>query len=289
MIPRCKEQSVRFPSFWARAKNATGRVVARGWSDVSQDEADANAQRRLDRILAYLRDQRPNPMEELDRYPYVADDVICEEVVQEIEAEGKVVAVLTRNAYGALVMNASQMMFIDLDFPWAGRSGCLFPFWRPKPPPQNPEATLRDRIAQWHSQHPELHVRVYRTKNGIRLIVTNQSFPTVEETSLAMMTELGADHLYVQLCRTQKCFRARLSPKPWRMGLKMPPSRFPFDKEADRAAYERWDDHYRSVTSQYGVCLFLESLGGQKVLPIHAPLIDLHDAMTCRESTMPLA
>ena len=34
---------------------------------------------------------------------------------------------------------------------------------------------------------------------------------------------LGADPPYRRLCRTQKCFLARLTPKPWRCGVAKPP------------------------------------------------------------------
>ncbi len=42
---------MKFPTFWIRLQNPKGTVTARGWSDVSLDEATRNAQNRLIRIL----------------------------------------------------------------------------------------------------------------------------------------------------------------------------------------------------------------------------------------------
>jgi len=50
---------VKFPRYWTRVKNESGLVVARGWSETSHDEALVNAKARLNRILDYLRSDKP--------------------------------------------------------------------------------------------------------------------------------------------------------------------------------------------------------------------------------------
>ena len=72
---------MKFPTFWIRLQNPNGTVTARGWSDVSLDEATRNAQNRLIRILAALKSKHRDG---LDRYSYVIDNVICEEVIDRI-------------------------------------------------------------------------------------------------------------------------------------------------------------------------------------------------------------
>jgi hypothetical protein len=59
---------------------------------------------------------------------------------------------------------------------------------------------------------------VYRTAGGCRVLCTSMPFPwtTHHEWALRFMKFLGADPQYMELCGKQKCYRARLTPKPWR-------------------------------------------------------------------------
>lgn len=103
---------MKFPRYWAREQNDSGRVVARGWSASSLEEARANAQARLHRILDALRRGTPPAP-----YRYVIDGVICEEVIDRIFDHDVETAVISRNAYGSLVMNTKRLMFVDIDLP----------------------------------------------------------------------------------------------------------------------------------------------------------------------------
>ncbi len=47
---------MKFPTFWIRLQNASGTIGARGWSDLSLDEATRNAEVRLQRICCNERD-----------------------------------------------------------------------------------------------------------------------------------------------------------------------------------------------------------------------------------------
>src|SRR5262245_58811561 len=60
--------------------------------------------------------------------------------------------------------------------------------------------------------------RVYRTHSGCRVICTSATMPWKEMGWLAerFMRFLRGDPNYIELCRVQKCYRARLTPKPWR-------------------------------------------------------------------------
>ena len=103
---------MRFAKFWTVAQNPKGSVSARGWSDSSQEEADRNAAVRLERILAWLR----NRNDDLDRYSYVIDNAICEEVLHRIEnGRGAEIAVISRNAYGSKILNSKNVMIVDID------------------------------------------------------------------------------------------------------------------------------------------------------------------------------
>ena len=53
--------------------------------------------------------------------------------------------------------------------------------------------------------------------------------------------------LYRRLCRTQKWFRARLTPKPWRCGFENPPCRWPWPDGRAEARYKDWETRYKKA------------------------------------------
>ncbi|HBO43822.1 MAG TPA: hypothetical protein DD670_07815, partial [Planctomycetaceae bacterium] len=88
----------------------------------------------------------------------------------------------------------------------------------------------------------------------------------------------GADPLYVRLCRAQECFRARLTPKPWRCGANRISVKWPRDADEQRQ-FEAWLADYDSSAARYSTCHFLGA-SGDVVHPEIAKLVDLHDALT---------
>ncbi len=282
---------MRFPRFWTRAYNAKKTVSARGWSESSLAEPTQNAESRLARVLAAL----SSPADiDLDRYDYVVDNVICEEVVDRIIHDDVEVTVISRNAYGSLIMNAANMMFVDIDFPppTVLLGGCLFSlFSKPKPKPvqATPEQQILERVREWQSTHPETTLRAYRTAAGIRLIAINISFDVVDNRAVSIMESLGSDSLYIQLCRSQNCFRARLTPKPWRIGMPKPPVMFPFDSPDDKARFDDWYAGYVENAKKYKVCTHIETFGHGSIHPNHVAPIEIHDRLCCDDKDLPLA
>jgi hypothetical protein len=99
----------------------------------------------------------------------------------------------------------------------------------------------------------------------------------------------GADPAFVQLCRVQKCFRARLTPKPWRCKFGLPPGQFPREDSGERQRFEKWLSGYEAACRGYATCQYLENVGTGSALNSLDPAIQLHDRMTrCREA-LPLA
>jgi hypothetical protein len=74
------------------------------------------------------------------------------------------------------------------------------------------------KIENWSRNHPEWGWRIYRTRAGLRLLATQGLVEADSDVADGVFEALGADPLYRKLCKTQKCFRARLTPKPWRCG-----------------------------------------------------------------------
>jgi hypothetical protein len=139
------------------------------------------------------------------------------------------------------------------------------------------------------ASHPEWRVRVYRTSAGLRYLVTHDVFsPTAPETHAAM-NALGADPQYVKLCQVQKTFRARLTPKPWRIGVENPPVTFPYDGPGEEAEMRAWEARYDAASRSRATCRFIEEIGNGAEHPDVAPLRALHDEHTRATSGLPLA
>ncbi len=280
---------MKFPAYWTRVSNSQGTITARGWSETSQEQAAAHAQDRLQRILAALSQQRG--FDQLERYVYEVDSVICEEVIERIVEQGEELAVISRNAYGSLILNARKMMFVDIDFPSPPRPSLLARLFR-KPPAETlpPQQQTLAKIEDWQARHPEFTLRLYRTFAGIRAIVVSHSFDKVDEQAVTLMNELWCDKLYVRLCQSQSCFRARLTPKPWRIGMKSPPTKkFPFDSDSQRQAFEVWSKLKASKSEHFKVCEFLAMVGTGVSLVEHQRLIEIHDSYCCGTGQYPLA
>jgi len=85
-------------------------LTAWGWSENDPAEAQRRANENLERLV-----RRAEQGLELSRdYPY-GTRPLREEIVQELCPQNDASAVVTRNGYGCLVLNTSQVMFVDID------------------------------------------------------------------------------------------------------------------------------------------------------------------------------
>jgi hypothetical protein len=162
--------------------------------------------------------------QKLDRYAYGCVS-LREEVMDKLcDGDGKMIAVITRNLYGSLVRNAERVMFVDIDFPPVGTGEATRCFFarllgrKRKSPEAEREAKARSDVEQFMAASPQWNARLYRTFAGLRVIVAHDIFDPKSGTTLHLLRQLGCDPLYVRLCEAQECFRARLTPKPWRCG-----------------------------------------------------------------------
>ena len=73
-------------------------------------------------------------------------------------------------------------------------------------------------------------------------------------STIEMMEALGADPLYVRLCRAQECFRARLTPKPWRVGHYAMVWEYPWVNDRERSAVQSWKREYEAKTQGFATC-----------------------------------
>ena len=281
---------MKIPKYWAQgvqtALDPDGkqfRFSCWQWSDVSVAEA---RQRADSRALGLV--QRLANGEQLDHYGY-ADRPLREEVRQSVtNRQGKEVAVVTRNAYGALVLNAAQAMFIDIDFSDKPAGGGLKRLFG-GPPALDPVTQQVQRVEAWAAQHPDLGLNIYRTFGGLRCLVINWPFDPSRPEALGILQDLKSDPLYIRLCQAQECFRARLTPKPWRCGISGRPPRYPFQSSELEAQARDWEQQYDAVASAFTVCRLLKQVGPADVHPDVEPVLRLHDQMSCSLGNLPLA
>lgn len=278
---------MKFPQFFSRVNSDSGRVSARGWSETSQEEADANALARLERILNFLRTGRKNE-QQIDGYSYTIDGVICEEVIDRIfdEDNANEIAVFSRNAYGSLVLNSTRLMFVDIDIKPDGTLQRWKHWLLGKQGMASPEQRAINEIIEWQRSNPRYALRIYRTAAGLRLLVSNQPFDGFDGTAKRILNELKSDRLYRRLCESQQCFRARLSPKPWRIGAGRPPVQFPYRNKDAENEFKQWHDRYVQLAKQHSVCTYLMTLGTTAIHPDLAAIIEQHDALSVGENPL---
>lgn len=277
---------MKIPRYWAKeshqVRDADGRIYSFTcwrWSDTSGDEARGQAKARaMELARKFLSHER------LDRYPY-GERPLREEIIEAIRGrENREIGIITRNAYGALVLNAAQVMFIDIDFP---RESGLTAFLRTVrkrfgAAVLSPEEERLRGIEQWARMNPGWGMRVYRTFGGFRCLITDRVFDPTKESTLEVLKGLKSDPLYIRLCLRQECFRARLTPKPWRCGTTQPPSRYPWETSEAELKYRRWETEYRRATSKYTTCKLVKEIGGSRQMhPDVEIILSVHDRLSC--------
>lgn len=287
---------MNIPPFWAKehytGADASGReqtFVACGWSFESLDKARAEALARAQRIFeAIAGGRRPKEYEYLDR-------PIREEIVQTIDVGQDEPVLITRNRYGALVLNTASVFFADVDCPPASPRGVvealLWPF-SPARRRRRREALREEtlsRVRAWAAANSARRFRLYRTHSGLRLLFVDRTYEPGSPEVSDMLSELGADPLYRRLTEKQQCFRARLSPKPWRCGVGRPPSSYPWSSSADERAYRRWETEYTDACRGFRTAVLESGDGAAAEHPAIQRVIRLHDDWSCKAAELPLA
>lgn len=311
-----------------RNKNRHVTVRRFGWSDASQAEAQLHADSRcreaLDRILAGDPLPRRDP-----KVPYNGADglPIREEIVSRHGT-----SIITRNAYGARCLNSPHVLFADIDFAvqpsfrfsvaiyagllltaialaWQTESRAIFvvagllalmlggtlsrTIYRIATATSGgAEQQARRRIARYLAHHSDWNLRLYRTPAGMRVVATHRLFSPGEPAVTAFFTALAADPVYVRMCINQQCFRARVSAKPWRIGItghmRPRPGTWPVSPER-LPGREQWIAAYESKAGAYAACMFITSAGSGVIHPQVQEVVTLHDELCSATRGLPIA
>lgn len=289
---------MRIPRYWAKGSfhgvDRHGdplRFEAWGWSNASEAEArQAGEERARNAFLAGSIGKRSKRTAEYDAYLNVP---LREEIVDRLGNGDRDYAVITRNRYGALVLNASSVLFVDVDLPRSKYRRSILSYFSSK---KRDEELLErhnqvvDRIINWSQQNPNYSFRLYQTKAGYRLLFTGQLFDPVGDEVERIFSDLGADGLYKLLTRKQECFRARLTPKPWRINMHQYQSYYSDLGSRDRYSQSDWINEYEHESQNYQVCTYVDAFGPTvQMTPEAAQVMAIHDKYTLSEPALPLA
>ena len=248
----------------------TKEFAFRGRSNTSPEAARADALARAEKVARKIAGE-DLPMPE----DYSAD--ILEEVVREFDAH----TVVTRTRYGALVLNTDAVTILDVDH---HRKSFLEHFGigvrETKP------AILAD-LAKLAAlpEYRAVGFRIYETAKGIRVILDGRYLDPNQPDGRALMKRCHADPLFALLCRRQRCYRARLTPKPHRIRQERIRYRWPMEPDELRRAQE-WIAEYERKSATFAVCRLVEPTGGTAS---RNPVIAFHDEFTRARSGLPLA
>lgn len=211
-----------------------------------------------------------------------------EEPVPDARSRSSVDAVLTRNHYGCVVLNAAHALFIDVDV------------LTPSPcEASGADVGCGGESELWRKTFDDLSLvladeksegfRIYQTAAGFRILATAHEFEPCSASAQRLMETVGADAAFVKLCRIQKSFRARLTPKPWRCGSRRPPNLFPRVSVDEQRRFANWLTQYERACRHHATCRYLGHIGLQRTDQRIAPVIEFHDRETRALKSLPLA
>lgn len=292
-----------------------------GWSDASEADAKSHADQRLQEAVETL--ETEGDVRRIDHkiaYNGAEGIPIREEVVS---SEGD--TVISRNSYGALCLNTPDVMFVDIDYEYESTFSltlCVFSsfvclsiilatithswlvfiiaftlslFFSSNVANKLYQQFLKrqggverkalENIKSVIAKHPELNIRVYKTPKGLRLLVMNDTYDPKSDHAVGLLDAFDSDIFYIHMCKNQNCFRARLSPKPWRIGvdrIRPRPGIWPV-KEERLEERKRWVEHYEKESTNYSACHFLMKLGSDTVSPKAEAVRELHDKLSGAE------
>lgn len=226
---------------------------------------------------------------EVSNNNYYHDNSLREELIEEVMDDmGNLVAAITRNRYGAKVLNTNNFLIADVDAKPVGLFDKLLTLLGVGKKAEDKPAKL-NHIKNVAAAHPGLAFSIYETCAGFRVFVTGKDFNPTSEASDTLLNTLGSDELYKTLCKSQQCYRARLTPKPWRCSTNRPPNYFPRETPEAKRAFDEWLVAYTKNAAPYSVCIFVEKIGSAPQNATFEKILALHDSIVINKQATQLA
>lgn len=281
---------MKIAKFWGwGSAGADESFRVRGWSDEDQASAERHGRERAERLWSLFKSGSLADKKQ----SYYGDRFLPEPILSELKGRGgDVTAVVTRNAYGARVLNTAETMFVDIDvveeLP-APRGFLASLFGKRQEIPNRDVDESLERCRQALRVERVSSARIYRTKNGLRVLVLGERYDPTSTASERLLAAFNADEKYRKLCRFQSSYRARLTPKPWRCGVSKLDVMFPYRHAQDEAREAAWQKEYLVAAAQYRTCELLESIGRGAETTDEERIVELHDAETRILQPLPLA
>jgi hypothetical protein len=150
---------------------------------------------------------------------------------------------------------------------------------------------LRRSLRDFSKRNPDWHLRLYKTPAGARIMALHRTFDPNENATVDFFGRLRVDPIYRTMCERQRCFRARVSPKPWRIGMAqaISPRGVWRDEFAQDRFRIRWLADYSALAPKYASCSYVESFGSDRVDPKAAAVLAWHDELSQANSGKPIA
>lgn len=293
------------------------KVVRFGWSDTSSEHAAAHARQRVDEAARAIEAGAVGRLRDR-KLTYGGDEglPIREEIISH---HGD--AVVTRNTYGALFLNTPNVLFADVDtqlspppwlwwglglllgclvgalgYGWAGPvvavPGALVGLWgggvlagmvtrAAHSLAGGPLAALRKRLALHCSDTQSMRFAIYETPMGLRVMALHSTYDPRAEDTVALLQAVKSDPRFNTMCHKQRCFRARLTAKPWRIGLAAAPgsTAWPFSERLLQARGD-WLKQYEVAAAQTAACRYLEDWGSGQPCSAALEVQKLHDELS---------
>lgn len=307
--------------------NGSSTTITRfGWSDVDEADAKTHAEERVEAAMAEARSGKGVHKRDRKVAYNGADGLpIREEIVSNHEG-----AVITRNAYGALCLNTPDVFFADIDFEPNHRTGdavilkamicapvaavvaygisslaffllslaiitpLIFFIEKRKADKCSTERQEKQVLETLHAlvkDNPKEKFDVFRTPNGMRVLALHKPFAPDSQQALDLLNALNSDAQYIQMCRNQKCFRARVSPKPWRIEMRRIKPRsniWPID-QSKMPEREKWVKEYNQKSQDFASCRHIETIGNEAAHPKALKIKKLHEQLCKSNKTLPIA
>jgi hypothetical protein len=244
-------------------------ITCYGGSNISVEDARIKTKEKAEKVKRKIKGEKHL----FDEY----EAEIREEILQIIDDH----SAITRNRYGAHVLNAERLLILDIDKPKSS-FGDLF---KKKDAGQD-KLKIFEMVRKLAAtpKYRDYGFRIYETYQGARVIVLGRDFDPRDRDTGKVMSEFNCDRLYTTLCQKQGCFRARLTPKPYRMKIRRYKVQFP--REGEDVELQQWLAEYERESRNFNVCRFIEQVGASHFVN---DVVRLHDEVTGAKFRQPLA